>query len=104
MTTFWVWLAVITVTAIGLIIGGFVNLCKKRKYSNDWATGIACFLLAAALIFLLFISPQGYAYRLEEQKVLAANPTCEILRKLDNGEWILLNNETKDVFKYTIKE
>jgi len=37
-------------------------------------------------------------------KVFTANPNCEVLRYIGNDEWILFNEETKDVFKYKIKE
>jgi hypothetical protein len=104
MFEFWFMVVLVSFVAIGCIIGVFYNFLKKNKCGDDWVHGSVCLLIASLFIFLLCISPSGYAHRIEEQKVLAANPTCEILRYLGDGKYILWDYKTEEVFKYTLKE
>ena len=57
------------------------------------------FLITAGLCNYSEISIQG--------KVTDANPTCKIIKKLDNGNYILFDDETNKSFEYdpnTVKE
>ena len=102
---FWVCAVMVSLMAIACFVGGLYGLFKKNRCSNDLLLGVLLFAGCSFFIYiLLFVAPTGYAYRIEEQKVITANPTCEILKRLDNGEWILLNEGTNEVFKYKVKE
>ena len=105
MFEFWAAVVFTSLLAIGCFVGGLYCILRKNKCGDDWAKGIVFFIATSILAwFILFVAPTGYAYRIEKQKVLTANPTCEILKKLDNGEWVLLNKGTNEVSKYKVKE